>query len=749
LGLIRPPGSNVDRHAMAKQLAILLLVLAAATPLGDAASLGEGSAAAANPVRKVVTMLQAMQKKVAEEAKKADELFDKYMCYCKTSGGELSASIEAADTKTAELTSSIESDSSKKEQLESDLKSHQNDRDAAKKAMSEATALREKEKAAFDKALGESKTNLAAMRKAVEALEKGTEGNFLQSRAAGFVQKAVTSSRQLLDTDRQTVLSFLSGQQAEGYAPQSGEITGILKQMEDEMFADQKDMIATEDAAVKTYEGLMAAKKKEVAALSKSIEEKLKRVGDLGVKLAQMKNDLEDTTESHAEDTKFLADMKKNCDSKAGVHEEEKKVRAQEIVALADTIRILNDDDALELFKKTLPSASASFVQVQASTDALRAQADAVLAKARLQLPSSNGRQRIDFISLALHGRKAGFEKVIVLIDELVATLKKEQQDDDHKKEYCAVQFDQAEDSQKSLERSLDDLETVIAEAKDGIATLAEEIKALEAGIAALDTSVAEATEQRKQENAEYKDLMASNGAAKELILFAKNRLQKFYNPKLYKAAPKAELSKEDRIFVNNGGTPPPTEAPGGIAGTGISAGFLQLSSSKSGKKDAPPTPPETMAAYSKKSGESGGVMSMMDLLVKDLDKEMTEAKTEEKVSQEDYERTMADSAEKRAQDSKSLNDKESARADMQSSLEDSTDEKKSTTKEHMATLKYIQELHAECDWLLQYFDVRKQARSDEIDSLGKAKAVLNGADYSLLQRSSLSRGRKFLRHAA
>merc|ERR1712050_722826 len=117
-----------------------------------------------------------------------------------------------------------------------------------------------------------------------------------------------------------------------------------------------------------------------------------------------------------------------------------------------------------------------------------------------------------------------------------------------------------------------------------------------------------------------------------------------------------------------------------------------------------------------------------MDLLVKDLDKEMTEGETEEKVSQEDYEKTMADSAEKRAQDSKSLNDKEAAKADMQSSLEESVDEQTSTSKEHAATMKYIAELHAECDWLLQYFDVRKQARADEIDSLGKAKAVLSGA---------------------
>merc|ERR1719401_2661846 len=138
----------------------------------------------------------------------------------------------------------------------------------------------------------------------------------------------------------------------------------------------------------------------------------------------------------------------------------------------------------------------------------------------------------------------------------------------------------------------------------------------------------------------------------------------------------------------------------------------------------------------------------MMDLLVKDLDKEITEAETEEKVSQEDYEKAMADSAEKRATDSKSLNDKESAKADLEASLQGSVAEKGAATGELAATMKYISELHAECDWLIQYFDVRKQARADEIDSLGKAKAVLSGADYSLLQRASLPRARKFLRHA-
>merc|ERR1739838_298472 len=97
----------------------------------------------------------------------------------------------------------------------------------------------------------------------------------------------------------------------------------------------------------------------------------------------------------------------------------------------------------------------------------------------------------------------------------------------------------------------------------------------------------------------------------------------------------------------------------------------------------------------------------------------------------------MSDSATKRAEDSKMLTDKESTLADLESSLVASKESKASTTKELMATHQYIQALHAECDWLIQYFDVRKEARDSEIDSLEKAKAVLSGADFSLVQTSS------------
>merc|ERR1719446_1828563 len=194
----------------------------------------------------------------------------------------------------------------------------------------------------------------------------------------------------------------------------------------------------------------------------------------------------------------------------------------------------------------------------------------------------------IDFIAMAMKGKKVGFDKVIKMIDEMVGSLKKEQMDDDHKKEYCAKQFDFADDKKKGLQKTVSDLEISIEEAKEGVATLASEIEALEDGIKKLDKSVSEATDQRKEEHEDFTELMASDAAAKELLKFAQNRLNKFYNPKLYKPPPKRELTEEERIAVNNGGTLAPTAAPGGIAGTGVTV-FAQV---------APPPPPETFGAY-------------------------------------------------------------------------------------------------------------------------------------------------------
>merc|ERR1719310_1790227 len=510
-----------------------------------------------------------MQKKVEAEGVKEEELFEKFMCYCKNGAATLGKSIGDAETKIPQLESQIKQASEMKAQLEEDIRNHQNDRAAAKAAMAKATAIREKEAAAFAKEHAEATANIEAAKKATAAISKGMAGGFLQTSAAAVLRKMVLSE-DLSDNQRDMLTSFLaegSGASA-GYAPASGEIVGILKQLTDTMEGDLKEVIEAEEKAKAEYEALMEAKQKEVDALTKAIEEKLKRVGELGVEIVNLKEDLDDTSKAFMEDKKFLADLEKNCELKKKEWAERCKMRQMELAALAETIKILNDDDALELFKKTIPSPS--FVQIKISAKDVQRQALKELEAVRQKFKGARRDHSFDFILLALKGKSVDFSKVIKMIDDMVVLLGKEQQDDDNKKEFCTIQFDQMDDKKKSLERSISDLEKAIEEDKEMVATLGSEIEALTEGIKDLDKEVTQATEQRKEENEEYVATLAANTAAVELIKFAKNRMNKFYNPKLYKPPPKRELTEEERITLNMGGTLAPTNPPGGIAGTGI-----------------------------------------------------------------------------------------------------------------------------------------------------------------------------------
>jgi len=713
---------------------MFVLAVLAASASASSANEQDSLANAANPIRRVVTLLQNMAKKIAAESKKEEELFDKYMCYCKNAGGTLQGSIDANENKVPQVESALKEAEEQKVQLEQDVKDHQAARVDAKASMAKASSIREKEAGEFAKEKSEYDTNIGQLSGAMTAIEKGMTG-FLQTKAAEMVRRLALNS-DLSNFDRQLVMSFLAGSQAAdvGYVPKSGEIVGILKKMKDTMSKDLADITATEKTAIADYDELMAAKTKEVHSCTKSIETKSARVGELGVSIAEMRNDLDDTAAALLEDKKFLANMDQTCDTKKKEWDAIKKARAEETIAIQETIKILNDDDALELFKKTLPSPS--FVQTVVNFDRVKRKALALVQE--LQERPIQQRAHLDMISLALSGRKVSFEKVIKMIDDMVGILGEEQTDDDNKKEYCEKQLDTSDDKKKGLQQDLKDLETTIADSKETIGTLTDELKQLTEGIKALDKNVAESTATRKEQHEDYSELMSSDAAAKDLLGIAKNRLNKYYNPKLYKPPPKRELSEEQRIYTNMGGELAPTAAPGGIAGTGVTA-FGQIREHRSISDVAPPPPPESFKAYSKKGEESTGVIAMVDLLIADLDKEMTEAETTEKDAQKEYEAFMSDAAEKRATDSKAITDKEGYKADAEAALEAAKEGQTSKVNELMATEKYIASLHSECDWLVSNFDIRKQARADEVESLKNAKATLAGADFSFVQKQDVA----------
>merc|ERR1719444_633120 len=148
------------------------------------------------------------------------------------------------------------------------------------------------------------------------------------------------------------------------------------------MAKDLAEAEAAERESAATYKKMVAAKTKEIETLTATIEAKLQQSSEKAVKLVQAKNDLKDTQDGLAEDKKFLAELAKGCKTKEAEWDVVVKTRSEELLALTETIKILNDDDALELFKRTLPSASA-FVQVEVSASSQKARALAAVRVAQ------------------------------------------------------------------------------------------------------------------------------------------------------------------------------------------------------------------------------------------------------------------------------------------------------------------------------------------------------------------------------
>merc|ERR1719274_111833 len=325
------------------------------------------------------------------------------------------------------------------------------------------------------------------------------------------------------------------------------------------------------------------------------------------------------------------------CATKKKERAERCAMRAEEIAAVSQAIKILNDDDALDLFKKTLSLSQSSSIRfLQTSTTQAYALRASKLLAAVAGKDSKHG-QQLALIQFALKAKAVDFSKILAQIDGMVKVLAEEQKTDDETKTFCTQEISTKDAEQKDTEDAIAQSTAAIEEMTEESATLASEIASLEKEIKGLDKAVAEATEQRKTEHAEFLTFQTENNAAVQLIEKAKNALNKFYRPNLYKEAPKKELTEEEKILVASGRSDMvATAAPELIAGT-TQAVFAQVRSSDDAAPPPPP-PPATWDAYQKKEGKSNGVMALMDMLMKELQDGITESEHEEETAQKDYE---------------------------------------------------------------------------------------------------------------
>merc|ERR1719506_2912170 len=521
-------------------------------------------------------------------------MYDKFMCYCDGNTGEMQKSVEEAAQRITELKAKLESSIAEKDQLDQELIAHKTDREAANQDLAKATAIREKEHAEYLELTGESKENLDAMIAAIAALEKGMGGSLLQSKTSlvDRLHKILNSAQSLDSYQRSTVTAFLAGTQNPygDYHGQSGEIVGILKTMKDEMDSSLNGAVSDEEKNAAGYAELSAAKKEEISAAGAAIESKTQRSGTLAVTITTTKGDIKDTTNEINDTEAFLANLKVECGEKKKEWAVRCQIRAEEVAAISEAIKVLNDDDALDLFKKTLslsqgPAGSQlGFIQ-QHEAQHNKAQ------QALQQLQASKMDQKnlqVQFLENALKTKNVDFSKVIAMTDEMINVLKEEQASDDAQKAFCDKDIAKSEKEQKDTEEEIASAAALIEECKEASAQTADEIALLQKEIKELDLAVAEATEQRKDEHGEYIQFMEENNAAVQLLQKAKNKLAKFYRPSQY---------VEET-------TPAPVALMEGLA-------FVQVH-----HKEAPPPPPETWGAYKKKEGKSNGAFALLDRLL-------------------------------------------------------------------------------------------------------------------------------------
>jgi len=669
-----------------------------------------------------------MQKEIEAEGVKEKAAYDKFMCYCNGNTDSMKSSIEETKQFAEESASKLEQLKAEKAQLDQDLVEHKSSRQAATADLEAATNLRAKDAKDAAEQEADMKTNVDAMTKAIAALEKGM-GSFMQLGNANMdiLKTALERSNSVDDMEKQTVLDFMQQGTSQDYAPASGQIVGILKAMKDETSSDLKAAIEAEEKAVSDFGALKAAKQSEIAAATSAIEEKTARAGELAVEVVQTADAVEDAQKEAGETAKFLEDLGAQCAAKTAEWDERQKMRAEEVAAISEAITILNDDDALDIFKKTASlsqeSVAFGFMQKRTSSSPILRARHIFTSLAQ----TGSHTVEMNLLAAALKG-KADFSKITKMIDDMVTLLGKEQEDDDSSKKLCNEELAQSAEDKEDAEDKLAGLTTSIDDMSQTIETLTQELKTLADEIKTLDQAVADATKQREDEHAAFTTTQAENQAALQLLEKAKNRLYKVYRPSLYKEAEKRELTEEEKIIVANGGPDPrDTEPKEMIAGTNIPV-FAQVRASNSA---APPPPPETFGAYQKKGQKSNGVLALMDMMIEDMKKDRSEQEYAEKTAQKDYETLMSQSQKTREDKSASITEKEDSKATWGEKLEAAKAESASTKDSLMTIGQVIQGLHTQCDFLLQHFDARKEARTNEIEGLKNAKAVLAGANFS------------------
>jgi chromosome segregation ATPase len=654
-------------------------------------------AAKNRPVSKVITLLKDMSKQLEKEAEEDEEIYDKMACWCETNDKEKTKAIADAEARISDLTTKIEELTASSARLNTEIKNLEKEVAENQAALDKATAIRQKQLAEFNEEEKDALEAISALKAAVTVLSK--HNSLLQvpkSHLAGVaasVQNAMQKHASMLagvltHKERRAIASFAQSPEdyfdaeptfKQSYAPQSGEIFGILKQMketfESNLSASQKEEMANQ----KAYEDLKAAKEAEIQAGQEQIDTKTQELADTDEKNAQAKEDVEDTKKSLSADEQFLMMLKEKCSMTDSEWEERQKTRQLEMEAVSKALAVLSTDDAHDLFTKTF---NPSFTQKESSMHSERR-----AAASKLLSTVAHKLQNPRLATLAVRVRLDAFTRVKKAIDDMVAQLLKEKEDEIKHKDFCVDEFNTNELQTEKKEREKADLTAKIEDLELTIKQLTEAIDALKAEIAEMQVQLKRAGEDREKENKEFQMTVADQRATQKLLTAALNILKGFYEKK-------------------------------------AKAALMQAT------QPAGPPPPPGFEAY-KKNAAAPGVMGMIQQIINDAKAMESETIRSEEDAQKAYEDFVKDTNASIEAKSKDIVNKSETKAKAEADLVEAKENKEAVMLELEQLANYKAELHSSCDFVMKNFEIRQTARDEEIDALKQAKAILSGAKFS------------------
>merc|ERR1712203_293391 len=628
----------------------------------------------------------------------------KVACWCETNDKEKTKAIADAEAKIEDLTTKIEELTALSARLNTEIKNLESEVAKNQEALDKATAIREKQLAEFNAEEKDLLESISALKAAITVLSKHQGGAFLQLPQSHILSVAATIQHEMqkhaallqgviTPSQRRAAASFVQAPQdyfdakptfKQSYAPQSGEIFGILTQMLETFEANLSQSQKEEMANQKAYEDLKAAKEEEIAAGQEQIDKKTAELADTDEKNAQAKEDIEDTKKSLSADEEFLMMLKEKCSMTDKEWEERQKTRQLEMEAVSKALAVLSGDDAHDLFTRTFNPA---FLQ-EDTQDSRRARASKVLMNAAKKLNNPK------LSNLAYRVRLDAFTRVKKAIDDMVAQLLKEKADEIKHKDFCTDEFNSNQLQTEKKDREKQDLIANIEELESTIKALAEAIETLKSEIAEMQVQLKRAGEDREKQNKEFQSTVADQRETQKLLTAALGVLQDFYAKK----APAASLTQK--------------QEPVG------------------------PPPPPGFETY-KKSAASGGVLSLIQQIISDAKAMEAETIRSEEDAQKAYEDFVKETNNSIETKSKDIVNKSDEKSKAEGELVETKESKEAVMLELEQLSNYDAELHQACDFIQKNFELRQTARDEEVEALRQAKAILSGAKFEEFLQSA------------